>query len=232
VTETFPVSAQPSPHEPNRAFYDRISAAYDLLSDTNERAARQAGVQALAMKPGERVLEIGCGTGNELLDLASLVGPTGQVCGIDVSSGMLEVSRRKLEKHPPTGPVELREGDARKLPFPDASFDAVYCSFTLELFSDDDIPRVLAEVRRVLRAGGRVGVVSMAKVKPGEKPSLLERSYVWMHRHFPHIVDCRPIDPTALLTAAGFRVTKQAGLEIWTMPVAVIAAEKPLAGTT
>jgi ubiquinone/menaquinone biosynthesis C-methylase UbiE len=216
---------QPSHHESNRAFYDRISAAYDFIANANERAARQAGVRALNVQPGERVLEVGFGTGNEILDLAGLVGDRGRVCGIDVSSGMLAVAERKLAAQPPAAPVDLKVGDARRLPYPEGSFDAAYSSFTLELFPEEDIATVLAEVRRVLRPGGRLGVVSMAQVKPGQRPSFLEREYVWMHRHFPHIVDCRPIDVAGALTAAGFRVTTQVDLEIWTMPVAVVVGE-------
>jgi demethylmenaquinone methyltransferase/2-methoxy-6-polyprenyl-1,4-benzoquinol methylase len=209
-------------HESNRHFYDRIANAYDLLADANERSAQQAGVQALGLKAGEAVLELGFGTGNEVLDLAGLVGPTGRVAGIDVSPGMLAVANRKLAEAAPKTPVDLRVGDARSLPFGDGEFDAVYTSFTLELFPAGDIPVVLAEARRVLRPGGRIGVVSMATVRPGHNTSVLERTYVWMHRHFPHIVDCRPIDTEGVVSAAGFRVTTVQDREIWTMPVRVV----------
>jgi demethylmenaquinone methyltransferase/2-methoxy-6-polyprenyl-1,4-benzoquinol methylase len=213
-------------HESNRVFYDRISHAYDLLADANERQARLTGLRALELNKGERVLEVGFGTGNEILDLADLVGPGGKVCGIDISPGMLSVAQHKLQQKPTTTPVELRVGDARQLPYPPASFDAVYSSFTLELFPEEDIPVVLAEARRVLREGGRIGVVSMAQVKAGKTPSTLERIYVWMHRHFPHIVDCRPIDAAGVLTAAGFRVVRNIDLTIWSMPVAAVVAER------
>jgi demethylmenaquinone methyltransferase/2-methoxy-6-polyprenyl-1,4-benzoquinol methylase len=212
-------------HESNRAFYDRISRAYDLIADANEKPAREAGLKLLDPKPGERVLEIGFGTGNEVLELARRVAPGGKVAGIDISPGMLAVAQEKIQKQQPV-PVELQVADARQLPFPAGSFDAVYTSFTLELFPEEDLPIVLAEVKRVLRAGGRVGVVSMATVKPGQRPSVLEHVYVWMHRHFPHIVDCRPVDVAALLTSAGCRITKQQDLTIWTMPVAAVVGEK------
>jgi demethylmenaquinone methyltransferase/2-methoxy-6-polyprenyl-1,4-benzoquinol methylase len=105
-------------------------------------------------------------------------------------------------------------------------FDAAFTSFTLELFPLDDIPVVLAEIRRVLRDGGRLGVVSMATVKQGERASLLEKTYVWMHRHFPHIVDCQPIDVAQCLADAGFDVQDEIDMEIWTMPVrAVLGVE-------
>jgi ubiquinone/menaquinone biosynthesis C-methylase UbiE len=212
------------PSESNRHFYDRISEAYDFLADANEKQARQVGVAALELKPGESVLELGFGTGNEVIDMAKLVGPTGRVSGIDISSGMLAVAQRKLAGNPPPAKVDLRVADARQLPFADGVFDAVYCSFTLELFADADAPLVLKEVRRVLKKEGRFGVVSMSKPKPGQHVSFLEKSYVWMHRHFPHIVDCHPIDVAGTLTAAGFRVVKETSLTIWTMPVAAVVA--------
>ena len=215
-------------HESNRAFYDRISSAYDQIADANERSARLKGLELLAVRPGERVLEIGFGTGNEVLDLAARVGPRGRVDGVDISPGMLAVAQRKLDAAQPAPRVELRVGDARQLPFEDARFDAVYSSFTLELFPEDDLPVVLEEAKRVLRPGGRLAVVSMAKVKPGDRASLLENLYVWMHWHFPHIVDCRPIDVAGRLAAAGFTVTEQVDLEIWTLPVtAAVATLRP-----
>ena len=218
--------ATASRHESNRHFYDRISSAYDLLADSNERAARLAGVNALDVQPGERVLEVGFGTGNEVLDLARLAGAGGYVAGIDISPRMLAVAQRKLDATPPTAKVELQVADARQLPFAEGSFDAVYSSFTLELFPEDDERQVLGEIRRVLRPGGRLAGVSMAQVKPKEKSSALEHTYIWMHRHFPHIVDCRPIDLAALVTTAGLRVRSTSELKIWTMPVAVVVAEK------
>ena len=214
-------------HESNRAFYDRISEAYDLIADSNERAARLVGIRELALKPGETVLEVGFGTGNEILDLAAAAGPQGKVHGIDISPGMLAVAQRKIAKARPAAAVELRVADARELPYGDESFDAVYSSFTLELFPPEEIALPLREIGRVLRPGGRFSNVSMAKVKPGQHASTLEEVYIWMHRNFPHIVDCRPIDGPARLAEAGFEISKCIDLEIWTMPVSAILAIKP-----
>lgn len=219
------MTATQGTHHDNRAFYDRISSAYDLLSDASERAARLRGLQLLNAQPGERVLEIGFGTGNELVDLAGKVGGTGKVVGVDISSGMKSVAAHKLAKAGLTDAVELLLADARTLPFPDDSFDAAYSSFTLELFSEEDIPVVLSEIKRVLKSGGRLGVVSMATVNTGEHASALEKAYIWMHRHFPHIVDCRPISVAAVLQSAGFNVTASESLDIWTLPVTAAVAK-------
>lgn len=212
-------------HESNKVFYDRISHVYDMIAQP-EKPHRQAGVVALNPQPGETILELGFGTGDEVRELADRVGASGTVAGIDVSAGMLEVAQKKLSNPKPAAKLDLRVGDARVLPWPDAAFDAVYTSFTLELFPEDDIRTVLAEVKRVLKPGGRIGVVSMAVVKAGDHPSVLERGYIWMHRHFPHLVDCRPIDASALVAASGFTVTSREDREIWTMPVQVVVAKK------
>jgi len=215
----------PAHHEANRKFYDRISDAYDFIADSNEKQARQLGVAALELKPGESVLELGFGTGNELIDLARLVGKGGTVAGIDISSGMLAVAQRKIGTAGLEAKIDLRVADARQLPFPDASFDAVYCSFTLELFADEEIPAVVREVRRVVKPTGRFSVVAMAKPKTGSAVSFLEKTYVWMHHHFPHIVDCHPIDVAGIIGGNGFNVAMETGIEIWSLPVSNVVGK-------
>jgi len=216
----------PSHPEPTKAFYDRISRAYDLIADANERTARLAGLHALALQKGEHVLELGFGTGNEIIDIADLVGETGLVLGIDISSGMFEITRRKLAGKNIRTPLDLRVGDGRRLPWAESTVDAVYTSFTLELFPLEEIPGVLAECARLLRPGGRMAVVSMATVKEGQNTSTAEKAYVWMHRHFPHIVDCQPIDVEALVAKAGFEIVKVLEMEIWTMPVRAVVGTR------
>ncbi len=141
---------------------------------------------------------------------------------------MLHVAQDKLADKGLSDRVSLTVGDARSLPFEAGSFDAAFTSFTLELFPLEDIPAVLAEVRRVLKPGGRLVVVSMATVSDGQHTSILEKTYVWMHQHFPHIVDCQPIDATQFLREAGFEVRQQLEMEIWTMPVRAVVGFVPV----
>lgn len=216
--------------DPTRSFYDRISRVYDLLADHSEHEARVAGLEALGARPGEAVLEIGFGTGHALVDLAHSVGPAGRVCGIDLSPGMRTVAERRLDEAGLREQVELETGDARALPWDDASFDAVFLAFTLELFEPEDIPRVLAEVRRVLRRGtgggaGRLGLVSLTA---GEHPGPIVELYRWLHRHFPHFVDCQPIDAAGWLEGSGFAIQTERELSIWGLPVAVLVARAAL----
>jgi len=211
--------------ELTRNFYDRISRAYDVLADSGEHAARERGLAALDVQVGEHVLEIGYGTGHSIVELASRVGIDGTVSGIDISQGMHDAARRRLQKEGLAEQVDLRVGVVPPLPWPEGSFDVVTMSFTLELFPLNVIPLVLTEVRRVLRPGGRLGVVAMSVTPAGEQDSLLEKTYKWMHQHFPHIVDCQPIAAARLVEEAGLTLTHQESVDIWTMPVAILVGQ-------
>ncbi len=212
--------------ELTRKFYDRSSAAYDLIADSGEHAAREGGRKALDIRAGEQVLEIGYGTGHSVLELAQRVGENGKVCGIDISSGMHDAALHRLTNAGLAERVDLRVAAVPPIPWPDACFDVVTMSFTLELFPLDQIPAVLAEARRVLRPEGRIGVVSMSVTADGENDSLLEITYKWMHQHFPHIVDCQPIAAARLLKDATFTLIHEENLDIWSMPVAVLVGKK------
>jgi SAM-dependent methyltransferase len=108
--------------------------------------------------PGERVLDVACGTGAVARQVAPMVGAAGTVVGLDVSPAMLGVARSLPA---PSGPaIAWREGSAVALPFPDAAFDLVLCQQGLQFFAD----RLAAvrEMRRVLAPGGRV-VLSVSR---------------------------------------------------------------------
>lgn len=205
-------------------FYDRISHVYDLIADDGEHQARERGLEVLDVQPGESILEIGYGTGLSLVELAKSTGPSGRVTGIDISPGMRDVAQKRATEAGVADQVELLVGAVPPLPLEDDTFDVVTMSFTLELFPLETIPEVLAECRRVLKPGGRLGIVSMAQVEDGEDESMLERTYIWMHTHFPHIVDCQPIPVEEMVQAAGFTLAKQERISLFTMPVAIVVA--------
>lgn len=205
-----------------RAFYDKISGVYDLLAERSEGPIRQAGLDMLGPVAGKRVLEIGYGTGHCLAQLAEAVGPAGKVFGIDLSEGMRARARERLDKEQLIARVELICGDATRLPYPDGSMEAVFTSFTLELFDTPDIPKVLAECRRVLVAGGRIGVVAITKEG---KDGFAVEVYEWTHQHFPNFLDCRPIFVRRALEDAGFSIKDATITKMW-VPVEIIVAEK------
>lgn len=104
----------------------------------------------VAARPGERLLDVACGTGVLACAALERVGNQGQVVGLDPNPDMLSVARRKTAK------IDWREGRAESLPFPDESFDAVASQFGLMFF--EDRPAAFREMMRVLRPGGRLAV--------------------------------------------------------------------------
>ncbi len=205
------------------ATYDRVSPWYTVLEGVWERGFRRAGVEALDARQGERVLEIGFGPGDELPGVAHAVGPSGRLCGLDLSRKMIDVARSRLERSGLRRDVGLVRGDGARLPFRTAVFDAIFMSFTLELFDTPEIPVVLGESKRVLREGGRICVVSMTK--SGEA-SWLRTVYEWGHRTFPRFLDCRPIYVRASLEEAGFRIRSSRERSPGGLPVELVLAFK------
>jgi ubiquinone/menaquinone biosynthesis C-methylase UbiE len=110
-------------------------------------------VERIGLQPGDRVLDIACGTGVVARLAASTVGDDGRVAAVDVNRGMLAVGRSLPS--PAGGPIEWYEASADALPFPDGEFDVALCQLGLQFFSDR--PAALRETGRVLAVGGRVG---------------------------------------------------------------------------
>ncbi len=206
-----------------RRYYDRLSRWYDRLAARSERRYTNLGLEKLAVCEGDRVLEIGFGTGGTIVSLARSAGATGKVHGVDISEGMRRVTELKVSVAGLTDRVNLQRKDAVQLPFPDDFFDRVFMSFTLELFDTPEIPLVLGECRRVLRRRGKICVVSMSK-----RGGLVERLYEWLHHCFPVLVDCRPIFVRQAVTAAGFEILDDALLTMWGLGVEIALARKPL----
>ena len=198
-----PVLPVPRTKEEAKRFYDRISRFYDFLTSAFERKYAEMALELLSVKDGETVLEIGFGSGHCLRQIAWSVGKSGKAYGIDISTGMLEVTKGRLEKAQLMDRAELYCRDAASLPWDDNTFDAVFMSFTLELFDTPEIPKVLGEIKRVLKPEGRLGVVSMSK-EDGE--SKLVRLYEWVHKKWPKYVDCRPIYVGQSLKDAGYEI--------------------------
>ena len=216
-----PVLPVPRTKEEARRFYDRLSRFYDFLTAVFERKYAEMALEGLSIKEGETVLEIGFGSGHCLKRIAQSVGQTGKAYGIDISTGMLEVTKKKLEKAKLMDRAELYCGDAASLPYDDNTFDAVFMSFTLELFDTPEIPEVLEEVKRVLKPKGRLGVVSMSK-EDGE-PRLL-RLYEWVHKKLPKYADCRPIYVEQSLKDAGYEIKSREKVRLFGLPGEIVIA--------
>ena len=143
------------PAEGVRTMFDRIAPVYDVMNRVMtaglDRRWRRLTVRAV-VRPGDRVLDACCGTG-DLAVAARRAGAT--VVGLDFSARMLERARRK------DASIEWVQGDLLELPFEDGSFDSATVGFGVRNVAD--LERALAELRRVLRPGGRLGILEITR---------------------------------------------------------------------
>ena len=207
--------------EQARRFYDRMSRLYDYISGPFERKYAFRALELLDIMEGETILEIGFGTGHCLKKIAASVGETGKAYGIDISPGMLRVTKRRLEKAKLLDRVELNCGDATSLPYDTNSMDGVFMAFTLELFDTPEIPIVLEEVKRILKPGGRIAVAAMSK-KAGE--SLIVRLYERVHNRWPEYADCRPIFLEESIHEAGYQIKSSQTVKLLGLPLEIVVA--------
>jgi len=206
--------------------YGVMSRFYALAEGIFEKGLRRKGLHLLSVTPGEVVLEVGVGTGYSLKEIANFVGENGKAHGIDVTPQMLELTRKRLKKAGFMDRVELYEGDARRMPYQNGKFDAVYMASTLELFDTPDIPVVLNEVKKVLKPSGRLGVASLTK--EGREGSLFIRFYEWLHQKVPKYANCRPIYVEKLIEDAGYQITKTEEFILLKIAAWRIVVAKPL----
>jgi demethylmenaquinone methyltransferase/2-methoxy-6-polyprenyl-1,4-benzoquinol methylase len=135
--------------------FDRIAPVYDAMNRTMtaglDRRWRRLTAQAV-VRPGDRVLDACCGTGDLAIACARIGG---RVTGLDFSEPMLERARRKAPA------LEWVEGDLLSLPFPDDSFDAATVGFGVR--NVEDLAEAIAELRRVLRPSGRLAILEITR---------------------------------------------------------------------
>lgn len=142
------------PAEGVRRMFDRIAPVYDAMNRVMtaglDQRWRRATVRA-TVREGDRVLDACCGTGD--LAIAARKAGAGEVVGIDFSERMLGRARRKAPE------LEWRQADVLKLPFEDASFDVAVVGFGVR--NVEDLEAAIRELRRVLRSGGRLGILEI-----------------------------------------------------------------------
>jgi phosphatidylethanolamine/phosphatidyl-N-methylethanolamine N-methyltransferase len=129
--------------------YDKLANVYDLIFGPSLHPGRLKAIQRMDIQPGERVLEVGVGTGINL----SLYPREAAVTGIDFSSSMLEKARERAARKG-AAPVRLLQMDAADLKFADGAFDIVYAPYLISVVPDPI--KVATEMRRVCRPGGRI----------------------------------------------------------------------------
>ncbi|MCL6547488.1 MAG: demethylmenaquinone methyltransferase [Alicyclobacillus sp.] len=172
--------------------FSQIARRYDLmnsvLSFQQHKLWRRFAMRQIHLPPGGKALDVAAGTGDWTLALARVAGPQGHVVGLDFCREMLEVAEEKLHRakagsvRDRLADVEFVEGDAMRLPFPDASFDVATIGFALR--NVPDILTVLGEMRRVVKPGGQV--VSLELSKP-QSAVLRRLYYLYFYRILPWI---------------------------------------------
>jgi ubiquinone/menaquinone biosynthesis methyltransferase len=165
-----------------RTMFDRIAGRYDLMNSVMSAGLhhrwRARAVELACVGPGARALDVCCGTGDLALALKDAVGPGGEVTGLDFSEAMLDEARAKSGGRGTE--VQWIRGNALELPFEDGSFDAATVGFGIR--NVVDLPRALAEMRRVVRPGGRVVVL---EITTPERPPLSWFYALWFDRIVP-----------------------------------------------
>jgi len=211
-----------------RTVYDRTARRYDLQHTFFTARSDQRGrrmVVERAVRPGDRVLDSGAGTGSTALLAAEKVGPGGHVVLFDLSDGMLDVAKAKAEAAGLLDRVEFHTGDMLHLPFDDNSFDAVLSTYSICPLYDP--ARGALELYRVVRPGGRVGVAHSTHPPKGVVRWLAEQveGVVW---RFPALsLGCRSVSVLPALEQAGGKVVfhRMIGVPLW--PFVVFVVEKP-----
>lgn len=171
------------------------------IAESLEGTARRLAVlEALSIKTGQAILDLGCGGGHLVRDIALAVGDSGRAVGLDASADQLDAANALC-----TGlvSVELVEGSASDMAFEDGSFDALASIQMLEYIADVDA--ALAETRRVLKTGGKAVLISVLWDHwrfHGPDPDLNDRMHEIWRGHCPH--QMLPFEMTARLGAAGF----------------------------
>lgn len=166
MAQVKPYGEKAAKKEQVRTMFDRIAFRYDflnrLLSFGIDRGWRRKMVRMVTAGRPAAILDLATGTGDLAIGLAR-ANPAATVTGADLSPDMLAVGRRKIEKKKIGNIAGMIEADGERLPFPEASFDAVTIGFGIRNF--ENIPAGLSEMFRVLKPGGRVYVLEFAMPK-------------------------------------------------------------------
>ena len=159
-------------------------------------APNRRAVDALGVFQGDRILDVGCGPGTALTELAA-AAPSGHVAGIDPSPLMIKVARRRNKPLVRSGRVSVTEASATALPFPDRSFDKALCVHVIYFW--DDLGAGLSEIARVLKPGGRIALL----FRPSDDPRSIQSFPASVYRFRTQQ------DVEAALATAGFAVDSQ-----------------------
>lgn len=209
---------------------DAIKAIYDEMGrwqDTQgfyEQPAKDHLIAHADFGSATSVLEIGCGTGRFAEQvLEQQLPPDAWYRGLELSTTMVALSRRRLAQFGARAAVMPTDGTP---PFDveSGSVDRVVANYVFDLLSPAQTRALLAEARRVLRSGGRLGVASLTAGRTA-LTRLISRAWKQLHAWAPTAVGgCRPVDLTAPLQASSWHIDHQANIAAWGLTSQVIVA--------
>jgi ubiquinone/menaquinone biosynthesis C-methylase UbiE len=164
MTQTDPVNESADEDEFMKSQMEKMVDSYDSymrkITFGREGALREMTVKLGPVKPGDCVLEVGCGTGSLTLAAKKQAGASGKVFGIDIIPGMIELSRQKAAQA--NEEISFQLGGIDDIPFPANQFDIVMCSFMIFHMSEKTRRKGIAEIYRVLKPQGRLLVLDLA----------------------------------------------------------------------
>lgn len=200
------------------AVYDKLSRVYDLWSTLTESRARARAIELAGIKNGQAILEVAVGTGHAFQEIVKK-NPTGMNTGIDLSKGMLAKAKKRLAKLS-GAKYTLSQGTAFELPSASGSVDLLMNNYMFDLIAYDDMDKVLAEFRRVLKNGGKLVLVNMT-----EGESIWTRVYDLIYRVYPKAIGgCRGVKLSEKLKEQGFTVERREYYHQLLFPSEVIVA--------
>ena len=148
---TWPVTGLPTTlADRTRRVYDRMAAFYPLSTMFFHSRAHRCALAVSGLQDGMRVLEVATGSG-EMFRRLVRANASGATVGVDLSPKMAARTQRTAQRKYPAAQAHCQAVDARQMPFREASFDAIFCCYLLELLAADDITATLGEFHRILR---------------------------------------------------------------------------------
>jgi len=200
------------------AVYDKLSSVYDLWSLLTESRARARAIELANIKDGQNILEVAVGTGHAFREIVKR-NPGGRNTGIDLSDGMLSKARKRLSQL--TGAkYTLAKGTAFDLPAATGSVDLLMNNYMFDLIAYDDMEKVLAEFKRVLKKGGKLVLVNMT-----EGESFSTKVYDLVYQLYPKAIGgCRGVKLSDKLREQGFTVTTREYYHQLLFPSEVVVA--------
>jgi ubiquinone/menaquinone biosynthesis C-methylase UbiE len=200
------------------SFYD---ATVNIITLGHARRLRSLTVDQALLKPGESILDVGCGTGAVTIPAKMKVGNKGSAVGIDPAPEMIAVARQKVQQ---AGlDIDFRVAAIESLPFSDATFDAVTSSLMMHHLTDRLRVQGLAEIRRTLKPGGRILIADMRR----PTGSGFKKFFTSVILHHGHVVEFGLQDLPKLLKEAGFEDIEQ--LDTHFLTIGFVRAKKSAA---